>query len=66
MRATMTTPPVVSPTRFIKWGGYMVCTVCKMAEAFCGCDKAKPATPPTGDGETSTLEARRRAVKGAQ
>jgi hypothetical protein len=37
-----------------------------MAEAFCGCDKAKAVSPPPKDGDQSSLEARIRVVKGAQ
>lgn len=54
--------PVPPASRFVKFGGYMVCSLCNMAEEFCACAKAPP--PPTqGDGAESSLEQRVREVR---
>lgn len=61
-------PPIAAPAprRSIKFGGYMICPVCRYTEEFCGCGKVKPPPPPTPDGTQSTLEARVRAVRAGQ
>lgn len=60
---SLPTPP---PTRFVKFGGYFVCSRCHYTQEFCGCAKpANPSPSPSGsDGAESSLERRARDVKG--
>src|SRR5215204_411818 len=61
-------PPIVAPAlptrKFVKWGGYMICEHCRMAQEWCGCAKAPPPPPTQGDGADSDLNRRIRALKG--
>lgn len=56
-------PPVLPSPPRIKWGGYLICTACRMADAYCACAR-QPSPPPTPDGAESSLNARIRALKG--
>ena len=59
-------PPVVPHTKartYHKWGDYMICDRCKMAQQWCGCDKQTPP-PPQGDGDDSSLNRRIKDWKG--
>lgn len=54
--------PAPPPTRFVRFGGYMICLRCRYTEEFCGCMKSSP--PPTqGDGDAGDLERRVRAAR---
>lgn len=55
------TAPTAPPR--IKWGGYMICSVCRMEESYCGCAKPPPP-PPQGDGVDSSLNRRIRDCNG--
>jgi len=56
-------PALPPPTRFVKFGGYLICPRCRYTEEFCGCQKAKPPPPPTQDGADSSLNARIRQLR---
>lgn len=55
----------VPPSRFVKRGGYMVCTLCGLVVEYCCCAKAPPPPPAQGDGVDTSLERRVREVRQA-
>lgn len=56
-------PPPVLPPR-TKFGGYLICTVCRMADAYCACARQAAPEVASTDGAESNLERRIRALKG--
>jgi len=56
--------PVVPARTFVKWGDFMICQNCKMAQEWCACDKQKTPPPPTQDGSDSSLNRRIKDWKG--
>jgi hypothetical protein len=55
--------PVITPVGApalpprVKFGGYMICSICRMEESFCGCGKHRaPGVPPKDGGETGLAQ----------
>jgi len=62
----VTAPALPPATRFVKFGGYMICTRCRYTQEFCGCQKVTPPPPTQGDGDASDLERRVRDCRGGR
>lgn len=58
-------PPVLPPpSRFVKFGDSMICTVCQLDARYCR--GHAPAAPPAKDGAESNLIARIRECTGGR